>query len=238
MKNEENFSIVIPTFQEAKNIPDLIDRISKVDFAGRTFEVLIIDDRSEDGSVEIVERLRAQYPWLRMIVREAKRDLSQSVIDGFHDAKYPILVTLDADLSHPPEKLPEILEALSQPGVEVVLGSRYVPGGSMDEVWPLSRKIVSRLAAWVARVLLGVRLKDPLSGLVAIRKNTLLAGDPLSIIGWKWGLEIMIKCHCKKVVEVPIHFSQRKYGSSKLNFKIAMNYFQHIKRLAIYKMLK
>lgn len=233
---DEGFSIVIPTYLEVENIAILIERISKVDFAGRSFEVLIIDDNSNDGIVEVIERLTLQYPWLRLIVRTGKRDLSQSILEGFEKAHYPILISMDADLSHPPEKIPEMLQALNEPGVEIVLGSRYVPGGSMDEIWPLSRKIASRLAAWVAKVLLSIDLKDPLSGYIAIRKSTLQKGDKLEIIGWKWGLEMMIKCRCTQIREVPIHFSQRHKGDSKLNFKIALRYFSHVKRLAIYKM--
>lgn len=237
MKMDEGFSIVIPTYREAENLPELIERIAKVEFGDRPFEVLLVDDNSQDNTVECVERLRERFPWLRLLVRHAKRDLSQSIVEGFENALYPTLVTIDADLSHPPEKIPEMLQVLSEPAVEIVLGSRYVPGGSMDEIWPISRKIASRFAAWIARVLLAVNLKDPLSGFFAIRKSTLFAGDKLEIIGWKWGLEIMIKCRSKTIREVPIHFSQRKKGHSKLNFKIAMNYFLHVKRLAVYKIL-
>jgi len=157
-------------------------------------------------------------------------------MDGFIAAKYENLITLDADLSHPPEKIPEMMQALMQPDVDIVLGSRYVPGGSMDDVWPLSRKIASRSSALLARMLLGIKLKDPLSGYFAIRKTTLFAADAFKFIGWKWGLEIMIKCKTKKIREVPIHFSQRKYGKSKLNFKIALSYFRHIKELFLYKL--
>lgn len=230
-------SIIIPTYQEARNITLLIEKIAKIDFNNRPFEVLIVDDNSNDGIVNIVSDLREQYPWLRIIVRDAKRDLSQSIIDGFNDANYPILITLDADLSHPPEKILELLAALSEPDVEIALGSRYVKGGSMDDMWPLSRKIASRLSALVARLLLGIKLTDPLSGFFAIRKDTLNSGDTIKTIGWKWGLEIMIKCHCKNIREIPIHFAQRKHGVSKLNFVIAFNYFRHIQSLFLYKLL-
>lgn len=233
--NLEGFSLIIPTYCEVKNIPMLIERIATVNFGNRPFEVLLIDDNSNDGTVELVHGLQKKYPWLRLIVRQQARDLSYSVLEGFREARYPLLITIDADLSHPPEKIPEMLMALTQPGVDLVLGSRYVLGGSMDEIWPLSRKIASRLAAGLAQLILFNNIKDPLSGFVAIRKSTLFAGDSFDFIGWKWGLELMIKCHCKQIREVPIHFSQRQHGKSKLNMKTALLYFQHIQKLALYK---
>lgn len=233
---QNGFSIIIPTYHEAKNIQALIHRIAQVNFKNQLFEVLLVDDNSQDGTLEIVHQLQSLYSWVRILVRKSKRDLSQSVIDGFQHAQYPTLVTIDADLSHPPEKIPDMLNALAESNVDAVLGSRYVKGGSMDEVWPLTRKIASRVAALIAIFLLRINLKDPLSGFVAIQKKTLLAGDPLNVVGWKWGLEILIKCHCKKIREVPIHFSQRKQGYSKLTFKVILNYFLHVKRLLIYKL--
>lgn len=238
MESNAGVSIVIPTFQEAKNIPFLIERIAKLDFGLRPFEVLLVDDDSRDGIVEVVEQLRTKYSWLKLLVRKAKRDLSLSIIDGFNQAAFPLLVTMDADLSHPPEKMLDMIDAVSSSEVDIVLGSRYVPGGSMDNAWPFMRKAASRLSAFLARLLLPTNVKDPLSGYVAIKKNTLSAGDPFEFIGWKWGLEVLVKCHCKNIKEIPIHFSNRKHGSSKLNFNVTMKYFQHLKKLIIYKLFK
>ena len=235
MNDRDNFSLIVPTLWEAKNIPELIARIAKVDFSSREFEVIIIDDDSNDGVVAIVEALKVEFTWLRIIVRKTKRDLSQSILEGFLQAKYNTLVTMDADLSHPPEKIPEMLSVLSEPDVEVVLGSRYIAGGSMDCVWPLSRKIASRGAAFAARMLLGIKIKDPLSGFIAVRKNTLATADPFDIVGWKIALEIMVKTQSKNVREIPIHFSQRKKGASKVKISTLLAYLIHLKRLAVYK---
>lgn len=235
MKTENGFSIIIPTFQEAKNIPQLIERIANVNFNNRPFEVLLIDDNSQDGTVEIVDDLCQKYSWLKLIVRQQKQNLSLSVFAGFDRAHYPILITIDADLSHPPEKIPEILHILDEEKVDMILGSRYMPGGSTDEVWPITRKIGSYLAAQLARIILQCNLTDPLSGFVAIRKSTYQARDQLDIIGWKWGLELIMKCHCYAIREIPIHFSQRQKGYSKLNIKIALNYLQHLFRLWKYR---
>ena len=206
---DNNFTIIIPTYEEAENIPELAKRISQVNFGGRCFEVILVDDNSADGTVDVVKHLSKQYPWLKLVVRQAKRDLSRSILDGFSHASYPILITMDADLSHPPEKIPEMLELLSQPGVDVVLGSRYLPGGSTDVKWPFTRKLISRLGALMANWLILSDVRDPLSGFLAIRQQTFMTGETLKPIGWKIGLEIMVKCHCKNIREVPIHFSDR-----------------------------
>src|SRR5690242_20643081 len=95
----QNFSIIVPTFHEAKNIPELTKRIAGVNFGSRAFEVILVDDKSNDGIEEVLQHLQIQHPWLRLIVRKDKRGLSESILEGFKAAKYPILITLDADLS-------------------------------------------------------------------------------------------------------------------------------------------
>jgi dolichol-phosphate mannosyltransferase len=236
IENKYGFSIIIPTYQEAKNLPGLAKRIAGVDFGNRNFEVILADDNSEDGTPAIVEKLSKQYPWLKLLTRHnKKRDLSESILDGFKAASYPILITMDADLSHPPEKIPEMLAILTDPNVDAVIGSRYVKGGSTDPTWPMIRILTSRFAALIARALLFTRAKDPLSGFLAIRQKTVQAGAPLKPIGWKVGLEIIIKCHCKNIREIPIHFSQRQHGSSKLNLRISADYLHHVARLMWHK---
>jgi len=230
------FSIIIPTYQEAKNIPELTHLISKVDFGPRKFEVILVDDNSQDGTKEVVEALVKQFPWLRLIVRLGQKGLSEAVLEGFAKAKYPLYVIMDADLSHPPAKIPEMLAYLSMPTVDLVIGSRYVKGGGSDESWPINRKIFSRLATLFAKILIASPVKDPLSGFLALKKSTYLSANKLEPIGWKIGLEIMVKCHCKNIQEVPIYFTDRNQGVSKLNFKVALNYIKHITRLLRYKL--
>lgn len=234
---ELDFSIIIPTYHEAQNIPKLAKQISQVNYGNRQFEVILVDDNSNDGTVDVVQELSQQYPWLKLIVRREKKCLSQSIITGYKSAKHPILITMDADLSHPPEKIPELLDAISNPKVDYVLGSRYIPGGSCDDIWPISRKLTSRLGALIANMLVlsNTRIKDPLSGFSAIRKKTFQTADTLQPIGWKIGLEIMMKCHCKNIVEIPIHFSQRQQGYSKLNLKISFDFLRHVNKLFWYK---
>lgn len=237
MLAHDHFSIIIPTFREAKNIPPLIQRIAAVDFGSKNFEVIIVDDDSQDGIEETTKALQRQYAWLKLFVRKAPKSLSGSAMTGFQQAQYPLVVLMDADLSHPPEKIPALLNALSDENIDFALGSRYVSGGSTDEAWPILRKLTSLCSALMAQALLSIQVKDPLSGFFALRKITLAAGDKLNPIGWKIGLEIMLKCHCKNIKEIPIHFSQRLHGDSKLNFKVALNYFYHFSRLLSYKIL-
>jgi dolichol-phosphate mannosyltransferase len=232
---DKHFTIIIPSYREAANLRELVERIAKVNFGDRQFEVLLIDDNSNDGIIDAVHTLSHDYPWLNILIRDGKRDLSQSVIKGFENARYPILITMDADLSHPPEKIPLLLEMLDQPNVDIVIGSRYIPGGSVDKKWPFLRKLSSRMAALLARAVLPQSIKDPLSGFLAVRKSTFEAGDPLEPIGWKIGLELMVKCRCKNVREIPIHFSLRRRGKSKLNFRISMAYFCHVGAIMKYK---
>jgi dolichol-phosphate mannosyltransferase len=235
-KSATPFTIIIPTYHESANLPELADRISRVDFGGRLFEVLLVDDNSQDGSLEMVGELRKQYPWLNILVRNQTRDLSQSVIKGFQQARYPVLVTMDADLSHPPEKIPLMLAILDEPNVDIVIGSRYIKGGSVDQAWPRIRRMTSKTAAWLGKIVLFSSVNDPLSGFLAVKKSTFTSGAPLTPIGWKIGLELMVKCRCKKIREIPIHFAQRRRGKSKLNFKISVDYLRHVVELLRYQL--
>ncbi len=236
MHINDGFTIVVPTYCEANNIKELLKRIHDNDFRHQQFEIILVDDNSQDGTIEIVNELIRSYPHLKLIIRQGKRNLSAAILDGLLQAKFALVVTMDADLSHPPEKINELLNALINNNADLVIGSRYVTGGNVDPTWPLPRKIASRLSAFVARKLFVPNITDPLSGFLALNKEKILSISQLEPIGWKIGLEIIVKCHCKNIYEVPIHFSQRLRGKSKLNFKIASAYFYHIFRLLQYKL--
>ena len=235
-KHSGQFSIIVPTYREAKNVPALIERIARLNVPSHSFEVILVDDDSRDGIIEVVHSLKDQYPWLRLIVRKGQRSLSVAALEGFKAARFPVVVLMDADLSHPPEKIPELLATLADPSVDFVIGSRYVQGGSADELWPVARRLTSRVAAAAAQILLARRVKDPLSGFFAFRRYALLKSDRLKPIGWKIGLELMLKCRCQNIREVPIHFSERLHGKSKFNPKVAGEYLLHLSHLLIYKL--
>jgi dolichol-phosphate mannosyltransferase len=139
---------------------------------------------------------------------------------------------MDADLSHPPERIPARLAALDD-GMEVAVGSRFAEGGSTADDWGLLRWLNSRVATLLALPL--TTLSDPMSGFFALRRSTFARGRDFNPIGYKILLELIIKCRCSRVVDVPIHFDNRRFGESKLSFKEQLRYIQHLRRLYIYK---
>lgn len=224
-------SIIIPTYREAENIPHILERLDRVRQShGLTLEVLFVDDNSRDGSVEAVEA--SGHDWARIIVRSENRGLSPSVIEGFAAARYPILICMDCDLSHPPEKVPHLIMGLNA-GHQMVIGSRYVVGGSTDDDWGILRWLNSVAATLLARPLTSVR--DPMSGFFAMRKTDFDAARDLNPIGYKIALELIVKCGFSNVGEVPIQFSDRVHGESKLTFSEQLRYVQHLRRLYLYR---
>lgn len=224
-------TVVVPTYKEAENLPRLIDRIGFVRNAeGLALDLLIVDDDSRDGSVEIV-RARAE-DWVQIVVRTEDRGLSQAVLEGLRRARGDVLVCMDADLSHAPEAIPRLMEKL-ETGADFVVGSRYVEGGSTSDDWGFLRWLNSRVATLLARPLTSVR--DPMAGYFAFRRTTFESGRDFNPVGYKIGLELMVRCRCERVVEVPIHFEDRRFGSSKLTLTQQLLYLQHLRRLYIFK---
>jgi dolichol-phosphate mannosyltransferase len=223
-------SIIVPTYKEVLNLPELFNRLSdmanKVSFA---VEALIMDDDSQDGTEDWIKEHGPA--WAQLIVRKSDRGLSPAVLDGFRAAKGDVMVVMDADLSHPPEKIPELVAGAMAVGF--ALGSRYVPGAATNEKWSLYRRLNSLVATLMAYPLTSV--KDPMSGFFAIRRDVFQGAAYLNPIGYKIGLELLVKCRCKEVVEVPIYFADRKFGSSKLTMHEQLKYIQHLRRLYIFK---
>jgi dolichol-phosphate mannosyltransferase len=139
---------------------------------------------------------------------------------------------MDADLSHPPEALPDMLRKLAE-GADFVVGSRYIDGGSTSDDWGFLRWLNSRAATMLARPLVNIR--DPMAGYFALARTTFENGRDFNPIGYKIALELIIKCRCERTVEIPIHFEDRQFGQSKLSFRQQLLYLQHIRRLFIYK---
>jgi dolichol-phosphate mannosyltransferase len=222
-------SIVVPALNEAKNLPELARRVHAA-MAGRHYELLIVDDNSQDGTPAVAADLARTYP-LRLHVRaEPKDGLSGAVLEGFALASGDVLVVMDADLQHPPEKLPELLSAVETGGAEFAIGSRYVVGGSTAEKWSPARKLNSWIATVLARPFAG-KTRDPMSGFFALRRSTFARGRHLTPLGYKIGLELMCKCRVQGVAEVPIHFDTRAAGESKLTIQQQFKYLEHLSRL-------
>ena len=227
-------SVVVPTYQEVQNLRPLVMRIcGALRKAKRSYEIIVVDDDSRDGTDRAVKELRDLGHPIRLITRVGERGLSSAVIRGFSEANGEALVCLDADLSHPPEAIPTMLERLGEKRVDFVIGSRYIPGGSTDEAWGPLRWINSKVATALARPL--TSLKDPLSGFFSIPKKVYEKAAPLNPIGYKIALELIVKCNCSSIREVPIHFAQRRFGRSKLSLTERLNYLRHLRRLFSFK---
>ena len=224
-------SIVVPTFREAQSLPNLVERLAVVRAEhGLTIECIIVDDDSRDGTVEFVASL--DHDWVHLVVRTDERGLSSAVLRGLERARHEICVVMDADLSHPPEAIPRFVEAIEK-GADFVVGSRYIEGASTQDGWGVLRWINSKIATIMARPF--TRVSDPMSGYLAFRRATWLEAVDLDPIGYKIGLELIVKCGCRDIVEVPIHFSTRVHGESKLSVEVQWQYLVHIVRLLRYR---
>ena len=225
-------SIVVPTLREAANIPALADRVqAALSGSGEEWELLLVDDDSNDGSEEVVADLARRLPMRIEVRRNVPRDLSLAVLDGIRLARFDRVVVMDADLSHPPERICDLLAALDC-GCDLALGSRYVAGGHVDSSWGLGRRLNSLAATVLARPL--VRCRDPMSGFFAADRRSLPEPARLQPIGYKIGLELMVRGRLR-VTEVPIDFADRDLGSSKMNWRQQLNYLRHLYRLYRYR---
>jgi dolichol-phosphate mannosyltransferase len=226
--SEPQVSIIIPTLNEAENLPVLVPRIAEV-LRGTKFEIIVVDDDSRDDTRGACAKLSEQYP-LALIVRQKIKDgLSGAVLQGMAAANGRTLVVMDADLQHPPEKITELLATLDA-GADFVIGSRYAPGGSTAERWGPLRKLNSWVATFLARPFAG-NTHDPMSGFFALRRETYLGATRLTPLGYKIALELMCKARVQDVREIPIHFAMRERGASKLNLKQQFRYLEHLSRL-------
>jgi dolichol-phosphate mannosyltransferase len=210
-------SIVVPTLNEAENVEPLVRGImAAVPDCG---EIVIVDDNSTDGTPARVRSLGAEFP-VRLVERaEPTLGLSGAVIAGARAATGSIVVVMDADLSHPPQEIPNLIAPLLEGRAEMVIGSRYVRGGTTPG-WPVYRKAMSRLAAGATYPLTGVH--DSMCGFFAMRRELLLELAPHAT-GFKIAFEAIVRGGKRlRVVEVPIAFVDRKRGASKMNLRIAL----------------
>jgi dolichol-phosphate mannosyltransferase len=222
-------SIIVPAINEAQNLPILLERIAAA-LAGQSYEVIVVDDDSRDGTPDVCQRLAATNPLTLLVRKEPKNGLSGAVLDGIALTRGKYLVVMDADLQHPAERLPALLEPLRTGEADFVLGSRYTQGGSTEVDWSFFRKINSGVATFLARPFAG-RVTDPMSGFFALERKTYEQARRLTPLGYKIALELMCKCRVQRVKEIPIHFAHRLHGKSKLSLKQQFRYLEHLSRL-------
>ncbi len=219
-------SIIVPTFNEAENVETVISRCRGA-MDGRDYEVLVVDDDSPDGTWRVAERVSADTDRVSVFRRQSERGLGSAVAFGFERATKEFCVVIDADLQHPPEFIPELLNHATE-YVDVVIGSRYRKGGHVEN-WPLSRQVISRGAIAIAKLWVpdARGLNDPLSGFFLVRRSV-VEEAALEPKGYKILLEILVNCEYSHVVEVPYQFHQRRHGSSKLTLDACGQFLAHL----------
>lgn len=230
-----DITLVIPTYNEAGNVPILIEKVFNI-FNDEQLDgnVIIVDDDSPDQTWKVAENLKDKYPNLTVLRRLEKRGLCSAVLDGFALANTEIVGVIDADLSHPPEKIPELVAPIINGEADFTLGSRYIDQGGTQN-WPLKRRISSKIATFAVLGL--TKVKDPMSGFFFLKKD-LIKNVELSPKGFKIGLEILVRGNCEKVIEVPIVFRDREYGESKLSGSVIVDYLVHVSKLYVYKLYR
>lgn len=220
-------SIIVPTYKEKENLRPLTERIFEtLSKTALNAEVVVVDDNSRDGSVELVEQLQTEGFNVRILVRTTERGLSSAVVHGFRSAKYDTLVCMDADLQHDPKYLPSVIDPVILNEADFTVGSRNVDGGAVED-WPLIRRLISAGATLAARPL--AACSDPMSGFFCLSRETFVGGlKRLNPMGYKIGLELMVRCNCKRIKEVPIVFRDREAGESKLTMKQNLLYLRQL----------
>ena len=222
-------SVVIPTLRERANLEQLLPQLFEIlRRADIDAEVIVVDDDSRDGTEDLCCRLSGQHS-LRLITRRDARGLASAVLRGLEESTGEICVVMDADMSHPPEAVPDLVDSIRSPFCDVAIGSRYVNGGSVDPNWSWFRRLNSKVATLLAKGL--TNAADPLAGFFAIRRDTFLRATELRPLGYKVLLELIVRCDCRHIFEVPISFRDRKLGTSKLSAGQMWLYLRHLARL-------
>jgi dolichol-phosphate mannosyltransferase len=232
-------TIVLPTYNERDNLPHALRRIREVaDGHGLPLHTLVVDDHSPDGTGELADRLASEMPDVEVLHRERKEGLGRAYIAGFRHALVQgaeILFEMDADLSHDATYLPDFLRRIDQ-GADLVLGSRYVPGGGVEN-WGLARRFISRGGCLYARTILGIPVNDLTGGFKCFRREVLETIDLEGIQSSGYGFQIEMTYRAWqlgfRVEEVPIIFVDRAVGSSKMSNDIVLEAMVNVWRLRL-----
>ena len=221
-------TFIVPTYNEAENIPKLVKAVMELPVP---INLLIVDDNSPDGSGDLAEQMKKEHPGrIQVMHRKGKLGLGSAYIQGFGQAiaeGADMIGQMDADFSHPIDKMPVLMETLtSNDSVNFVIGSRYVPGGKLDDNWPFWRKWLSGFGNFYARTILGLKIRDVTGGFRLWRKET-LAAMPLERVksnGYIFQVEMsylatLLGFQC---AETPIYFADRRWGQSKMSIRIQL----------------
>jgi len=212
--------VIIPTYKERENIEAIVKSISSLPIS---FDILIIDDNSPDGTADIVKDLQKSYSNLNLVERPGKMGLGTAYIAGFRwalEKGYNYIYEMDADFSHNPHDLMKLYKACSEEGADLAIGSRYISGVNVVN-WPLSRVLMSYVASIYVRFITGMKVMDTTAGFKCYRKEVLrnIRLDKVKSVGYGFQIEMKFKTWTLgyKIVEVPIIFTDRKLGASKMS---------------------
>lgn len=212
--------VIIPTYKERENIEAITKTISSLPVR---FDILIIDDNSPDGTANIIKSLQQTYRNIHLIERSGKLGLGTAYIEGFKWALargYSLIYEMDADFSHDPNDLVRLYNACQKDGADVAIGSRYISGVNVVN-WPLSRVLMSYIASIYVRMITGMKIMDTTAGFICYRKEVLENIKPEHIKSIGYGFQIEMKFAAwklgYKIVEIPIIFTDRQLGASKMS---------------------
>jgi dolichol-phosphate mannosyltransferase len=228
-------SLVIPTFNERRNLADLIAQLTALldPELGDDYELIVVDDDSPDRTWELGEELAAKYAKVRVMRRQGERGLSTAVIRGWQVARGQVLAVIDADLQHPPEATVAMWRSMAK-GADLAVGSRHVEGGGVSD-WSLLRRLLSRGAQLLGLVLLpGVlgRVSDPMSGYFMVRRQA-IAGVTMQPLGYKILVEVIGRGDVRRIEEIGYVFRERHDGESKVTWRVYVDYLRHLVRLRL-----
>jgi dolichol-phosphate mannosyltransferase len=216
--------VCLPTYNEAENLEPMVDRLAEI--LGEDDLVLVIDDNSPDGTGDIADRLATERPWIQVLHRPRKEGLGPAYLDGFRwalELGADLIFELDCDFSHDPADVPRLAAAAAE--ADVVIGSRYVPGGGTKN-WGLVRRLISRGGSLYAQILLGVPIRDLTGGFKCYRREVVEAIDLDAIHSKGYAFQIETTYRALRagfrVVEVPIVFTDREVGGSKMSKAIVL----------------
>jgi dolichol-phosphate mannosyltransferase len=228
-------SLVIPTYNEAKNVAELVQRLTVLldGDIGEHYELIVVDDDSPDLTWQKAQALTAQYPRLRVIRRQGERGLSTAVIRGWQAARGQVLGVIDADLQHPPEVTLALWREMDR-GADLAVASRHVEGGGVSN-WSAFRRVLSRGAQVLGLVLLPSvigRVSDPMSGYFMVRRSA-IEGATMHPLGYKILIEVLGRGKVRWIAEAPYVFRERVEGESKVTWKLYVDYLRHLARLRV-----
>ena len=233
-EKQPQVSIIIPTYNESQNILNVLKSIGDIIPKNIFTQAIVVDDNSPDGTGKIVDdymknvKKIAGYT-IDIVHRRTKNGLSSAILSGIQHATGDTIVVMDSDLSHPPQIIPKMIDALKKYQCDMVIASRYITGGEIVG-WNKKRKLLSKIATMIAKKGLHVNTKDPMSGFFAFKKG-ILKGLNFDAIGFKILLEILVKKRGLSVKEIPYTFQNRTLGSSKLDFSTIVDYFKSVWKL-------